>query len=168
MNKKGFANTLVIILAFVIITGIAGYFILFQEQETAPTIINTNTPTSSVSQNTQTTTAPISDLPIDLNALYKEWIHSREEEKDPAIAIYRPSDSVSLPPSRFRMKYRFQENGSCSWLTLAPNDAHYMTNGTCDYPENSGNIITIYKASGEKVGELIIFELNDSILKLKK
>jgi len=166
MNKKRFANTLVIILAFVIIMGITGYFILFQEQETAPTI--TNTPTSSVPQNTQITTTPISDLPTDQNALYKEWIHFREEDDDPTIAVYRPSDFVSLTPSRFRMKYRFQENGSCSWLSLAPNDAHYMTNGTCDYPENGGNIITIHKASGEKLGELIILELNDSILKLKK
>ena len=166
MNQKGFSNTLIIILALVITAVVVGYFVFFQKQETAPT--TTNTPTSSAPKNIQTTATSVSGLPMDLNALYKEWIHSYEEENDPTIAIYRPKDSRSWPPSRFRGEYRFQENGSCSWLTLAPNDAHYITNGICDYPENGGNVITIHKTSGEKVYELTILELSDSILKIKK
>lgn len=38
MNQKGSSNTLVIILALIIIVGIAGYFVFYQKQETVPTI----------------------------------------------------------------------------------------------------------------------------------
>jgi len=44
MNKKGFSNVLVIILALAIIAGIAGYFVFFQKQEIAPG--TTSTPVS--------------------------------------------------------------------------------------------------------------------------
>ncbi len=41
MNQKGFSNTLVVILALVIIAGVVGYFLFFQKQETAPPSIPT-------------------------------------------------------------------------------------------------------------------------------
>jgi len=50
MNKRGFSNILVVILVLVIIAGVAGYFTLSQKEETVPA----TTPTSNVSQNTQT------------------------------------------------------------------------------------------------------------------
>jgi len=61
MNQKGFSNTLVIILALVIIAGVTGYFVFFQKQETTPT--TTNTPTSNNSQNTQPTGTSVSGTP---------------------------------------------------------------------------------------------------------
>lgn len=49
MKQKGFSNTLVIILALVIIAGVTGCFVFFQKQET----VQTTTPTSNTLQNTQ-------------------------------------------------------------------------------------------------------------------
>ena len=56
MNKKGFSNILIIVLAVIVIIGIAGYFVLSQKQENTPPV--TNTPTSNTSQNTQPSTSP--------------------------------------------------------------------------------------------------------------
>lgn len=61
MNQKGFSNTLVIILALVIIAGVAGYFVFSQKQETTPT--TTNIPTSNTVQNTSPANTPISSVP---------------------------------------------------------------------------------------------------------
>ena len=61
MNQKGFSNTLVVILALVIIAGVGGYFVFFQKQETSPTV--TNTPTPSTSQNTPPTDTSVSGTP---------------------------------------------------------------------------------------------------------
>ena len=105
---------------------------------------------------------------VNMNNLYQTWTHSREEENDSAFEIYRPTDSMEFPISRFRMIYDFKENGKCSWYFLAPNDAHYWIDGTCEYPSSEGNVITIHNSSGKKVNELIIVELSDSILKFKK
>jgi hypothetical protein len=120
---------------------------------------------TSVSPNSQP-----SDLQTDTSALYQDWTRSFEEEKDPndyTEMIFRPSDSRTFPVSRFRLRYNFNDNGSCSWLFLAPNDAHYMTSGTCDYPGNDDNLITISDSSG-LIDQLAILELSDSILVLEK
>lgn len=61
MNQKGLSNTLVIILALVIIAGVAGYFIFSQKQETTPA--TTNTLTSNTVQNTPLANAPVSGDP---------------------------------------------------------------------------------------------------------
>ncbi len=61
MNQKGFSNTLVIILALVVIAGVAGFFVFFQKQEIPPTV--TNTPTPSTSQNTQPPATSVSGTP---------------------------------------------------------------------------------------------------------
>jgi hypothetical protein len=61
MNQKGFSNTLAIILAVVLIAGVAGYFMFSQKEETAP--ITTNTPTSNNSQNTEPADTPVSGTP---------------------------------------------------------------------------------------------------------
>ena len=61
MNQKRFSNTLVIILALVIIAGVVGYFIFFQKQEIPPTV--TNTPIPSTSQNTEPPATSVSETP---------------------------------------------------------------------------------------------------------
>jgi hypothetical protein len=61
MNQKGFSNILVIVLVFIVIAGIAGYFVFFQKQETSSTV--TNTPTPSTSQNTQPLGTSVSGTP---------------------------------------------------------------------------------------------------------
>lgn len=61
MNQKGFPNTLVVILALVIIAGVAGYFVFSQKQETLPT--TTNPPTSNTVQNTPPANTPVSGIP---------------------------------------------------------------------------------------------------------
>ncbi|MDP4000742.1 MAG: hypothetical protein Q8P83_00665 [bacterium] len=61
MNQEGFSNTLVIVLAVVLMAGVVGYFMFFQKQETAPT--TTSSLTSNNSQNTQPTGTSVSGTP---------------------------------------------------------------------------------------------------------
>lgn len=41
---------------------------------------------------------------INIELLNKEWVHSREEEKD-SILVYRPIDYKEFPTSRYRQMY---------------------------------------------------------------
>lgn len=69
---------------------------------------------------------PVND--VKLAHLYQHWIHSREEDAGPA-QTYRPHDFKQFPPSRFRMQYKFQQQGACEVFFLDPADAHHFKPG---------------------------------------
>jgi hypothetical protein len=69
------------------------------------------------------------DQPIlQADLLSREWTHSYEEQQnnEDEYQLFRPADFKNFPASRFRKKFIFKEDGSCSALKLAPNDAHYF------------------------------------------
>lgn len=99
--------------------------------------------------------------------LMKSWTHSYEENTEQDIEIYRPSDYLEFPMSWYRQIYIFGENNFCQYRVLAPNDAHYMKNGSWEYLENK-QIIDIFNEDHEIIFELEVVELSEDILKLKK
>jgi len=101
----------------------------------------------------------------DLNLIKRSWLHSQEEDNENGDWTFRPSDYKEFPPSRFRQYFEFKDNNVCSYLVLAPNDAHYIQEGVWKY-DASTNIITIMSES-EVVFEFQIIVLNKNILKLK-
>lgn len=62
--------------------------------------------------------------------LFQHWVRSDEEERPGTEEqVFRPAESREFPRRRFRMAYKFAENGDCEWLYLAPNDAHTFKTG---------------------------------------
>jgi hypothetical protein len=70
-------------------------------------------------------------IAMDINDLCQHWVHSWEEQKDPDVKdqIFRPAASRAFPPSRFRMAYKFAQNGDCEWFYLSPDDGHRFKPG---------------------------------------
>lgn len=59
------------------------------------------------------------------------WLHDRESEQEGSdFKLFAPCTSKTFPASRFRNMYQFKEDGTCNWLVLSPNDAHYLQDGT--------------------------------------
>lgn len=88
------------------------------------------------------------DTPDKDELLLGSWTSSYEDKKkwdDPEVFL--PTDSKDSPPSRFRMRYIFNKDGSCQYLYLAPNDAHKMVEGTW---LRKGNEVHITDKAGKK------------------
>ena len=100
---------------------------------------------------------------FNINMLKKEWVHSREEEKD-SILVYRPSDYTEFPPSRYRQIYFFADSGFCKYYVLSPSDAHYFEEGTWEYKEDE--ILNIFNPQKELIISYKIITLKDNLLEL--
>ncbi len=101
-------------------------------------------------------------------ALFKNtWIESYEENPSHDIRIYRPDDYKEFPPARFRQVFDFKTHNDCHYLVLAPNDAHYMTEGVWTY-ENSNRVLTILNPDSEVAHRFEVIELKEDLLKLKR
>lgn len=118
----------------------------------------------SVSSSAQTDTMFVGESP-----LYKCWIDSHEEnEKGSKILIYRPCDYYKrFTSSRFRAKFEFNKNGQCSFLVLAPDDAHYMTTGSWKFIDNQRSILIIKDTAGKIVYQYKIVSVSNDMLKLE-
>jgi len=99
--------------------------------------------------------------------LMKIWTQSYEENTVKDIQIYRPFDYLEFPISRYRQIYIFGENNFCQYRVLAPNDDHYLENGSWEYFENK-QIIEILNEDHKIIFELEVVELSEDVLKLKK
>ena len=110
---------------------------------------------------------PVDSLPpVDLSYsesadFFGSWTRSYEEEAGPnnwAEQIYRPSDSRQFPPSWFRHRYVFDQDGTCEWRILHPTDAHYMEPATWKADSEDRNLISIYNPIGTEVVRFKILE----------
>lgn len=81
---------------------------------------------------------------------YQHWINSYEEQTAGQV-VFRPQGSMEFPPSRFRMAYIFNIDGSCQYKYLSPVDAHRMEN--CVYTK-VGNKVYIYDETGKLIPDL--------------
>ena len=96
------------------------------------------------------------------------WAHSREEdEKDSDVMVYRSCDYNEFPFSRYRHKFELYENGKCSWLSLAANDAHSMIEGAWRY-KSKKRVIEIFDSKGKSLHKYRLIEINEKIMKIKK
>lgn len=101
----------------------------------------------------------------DLDALKGHWVHAYEEEGPDGYQVYRPREFQDFPASRFRQAFHFKDNHACSFLVLAPNDAHYYQDGHWQYDAAAG----IIRVSDEAfvIHEFRIVELTDELLKIE-
>jgi len=96
------------------------------------------------------------------------WTDSNEENSQGSkVSIFRPCDYMVFPPSRFRFTMNLKSDSKCSWLVLAPNDGHYMQEGTWTYNEKTDEL-KLYNLEGKEIRKFIIEEVGENILKLRK
>jgi len=94
------------------------------------------------------------------------WTDSYEENSD-NTKIYRPCNFKSFPISRFRFKMDLKEDGSCTYLYLAPNDAHSKKAGTWTFDEETKNF-KILSTGKEVIREFVIAKVEEDVLQIKK
>lgn len=95
------------------------------------------------------------------------WTDSREENKiDSELNIFRPCDFKVFPASRYRYSLELNANHKCSWLYLAPNDAHHMVDGTWTYNKESG-WLKIFDLQGNSVNSLKVIGLEKDLMKIE-
>ncbi len=110
--------------------------------------------------------------PDDLAQLFQSWVHSYEEEQETSaecVQLFRPSEYKEFAPSRFRMRYVFNEDGTCEWLFLHPADAHYMKQGTWEAAPGDSKVVLIYDTDGtidESVSFRIV-EIEEELLRIE-
>lgn len=104
----------------------------------APVVLSANECSKKSKQSTNrsssvglhTTSSQVNTQPdIPLNQIMGiTWIHAHEAKAPAGVEVY-VSQEEQLPPSRFRHRFRIEEDGTFYWYELAPNDAHYMAKG---------------------------------------
>jgi len=108
----------------------------------------------------------INEETIEKSLLEKSWTQSYEESTAEEFEVYRPSDYMEFPSSRYRQVFDFKANNECDYLVLAPNDGHYMKNGAWKYEEKT-TTLKIFNPDFEVLYEFEVVELNNDLLKLK-
>ena len=104
-------------------------------------------------------------LDIDVNDLFQHWVHSNEEEQPGGtIQIFRPAASMKFPPSRFRMAYKFAQDGGCEFYFLSPDDAHDFR--PCSWTISARDRMTLQIGASGKVTSYRIVQLSGKILRL--
>jgi hypothetical protein len=99
--------------------------------------------------------------------LEKSWTQSYEESTSESFEVYRPSDYQVFPVSRYRQVFNFKDNHVCAYRVLAPNDGHYMENGSWTYNAVTHRI-KIFSPNFSLLYAFEVVELQDNMLKLKQ
>ena len=98
--------------------------------------------------------------------LFKTWVDSREENSvNSSTRIFRPSAFKTFPASRFRMKYTFHKDGTCSYLWLSPIDAHSIK--PCLYKYKKGSI-QLFDTNKQKLETLTVLAFSSDKLIIKR
>ena len=100
---------------------------------------------------------------FDTELFCRAWTHSREE----SATTYRLASSREFPPSRFRMRYVFNEDGTCQWYYLHPTDRHHMRPGTWEIVGEEGDRVQILDEDGNRVKSFRVLELTQDVLRLE-
>lgn len=104
-------------------------------------------------------------LAIDVNDLFQHWVHSSEEEQPGGtIRVFRPAAAMKVPPSRFRMAYRFARNGGCEFYFLSPDDAHHFK--PCNWTISASDGMILHVSANGKATSYRIVQLSRKILRL--
>jgi len=99
-------------------------------------------------------------------ALSRQWVQSSEEQRaGGAVQVFRPAGSMTFPPSRFRMAYKFAADGSCEFYFLSPDDAHHFRPCTWKLVGVSDRRVLQLTADG-KTTSFRIAELSAKVLRI--
>ena len=97
--------------------------------------------------------------------LVRDWVRAHEEElPGDSVQVFRPEGAVALPPSRFRMAYRFAAGGTCESPVLSPDDNHRFKLGTWMIEPGAEPLLRI--AAEGTTTTFRIAELSASVLRL--
>ena len=100
---------------------------------------------------------------IDKNALYQEWIHSREEDTEQE-SIFRPADYEFPLTRRPRESFQLASDGSLTKGGVSPADRREEERGTWELKNDE---IAFY-ADSKPVQKRVISSVEPSKLVLKK
>jgi len=90
------------------------------------------------------------------------WVNSYEESTpDKGYEVYRPCDYKSFPASRFRFKMELNNDGTCNYFYLAPDDNHKMKPGTWS---NKNKLLKIFNSEGSLIKQFEIIQLEENLL----
>ena len=104
--------------------------------------------------------------PLDLDYFTQHWVRSYEEEPTATrVQIYRPEQFKAFPPSRFRMQYIFERDGTCQWFYLAPTDGHHFRDGRWRVASQEKDVIHIEQ--GEQTNVYRVLELTQDVLRIE-
>lgn len=71
------------------------------------------------------------------------WTDSYEESSGQETDVYRHCDFKEFPASRYRNSFTLHKDGNCSYLILAPNDAHSFVDGKWTLNKDTLTIINL-------------------------
>ncbi len=107
------------------------------------------------SENNETDTYQIS-------LLKKTWEHSYEELHN----IYRPSDYMDFPASRYRQSFTFKDDNVCYYSVLAPDDRHYEEEGKWKFDPKT-KVLEMTNSKSVILYKFKIIKLTENILEIK-
>jgi hypothetical protein len=99
---------------------------------------------------------------------YNCWKASLEEDDNVTgfeIKAYRPCDYKEFRPSLYRQTFSFNRNGTCLYLRMAANDAHYNAEGKWYYRRRDG-LITIKDSQDKVVFKIRVRHLDKNKMKI--
>ena len=95
-------------------------------------------------------------LPPGAEGLVGCWTDSREENAPGSKSrIYRPCDYKVFPLTWFRFEMDLKADLSCKWLFLAPDDGHFMKDGTWKY-DPVDKSLRIFDLDGGQVEAFVV------------
>ncbi|HBS88072.1 MAG: hypothetical protein A2W91_09835 [Bacteroidetes bacterium GWF2_38_335] len=104
---------------------------------------------------------------INKSYLTGSWIDSFEEKEEGfGGVVLRPYNFKYFPQAWFRFSINLEKDSECSWLVLAPDDAHYFKTGTWTFDEGTNEIKVNDKEGNLCLRFLVVFsDINLLILK---
>jgi len=113
----------------------------------------------------QATTPRGEPLSASVAALSRHWVQSSEDQRaGGAVQVFRPAGSMTFPPSRFRMAYKFAADGSCEFYFLSPDDAHHFR--PCTWKLGARDRRVLQLTADGKTTSLRIAELSAKVLRI--
>ncbi|HIK16832.1 MAG TPA: hypothetical protein IGS53_16325 [Leptolyngbyaceae cyanobacterium M33_DOE_097] len=98
------------------------------------------------------------------NALFRQWIHSHEEDQGD-IWVYR-TKGYAFPPARGREGMEFRENGEFFRYQIGPTDRIVTVSG--QWRMKDTNVIEIKLANQPTAISMTILECNEQILRIQQ
>ena len=103
-------------------------------------------------------------------SIYQTWVNSVEEQTNPNVQCYRPSD-YNFPNTRgVRTSFDIRENGTFTYTYSGPTDAMEKVNGTWKKNNDTSYEMTFDNppATFRKTFNVDVVSLGDGLLKIKK
>lgn len=92
------------------------------------------------------------------------WTHSHEESSGNEPAIFRPCDFKTFPFSRYRSRFTLRDDGTCDYLVLAPDDGHFVVEGSWSLNAVRDSLIIVDEDSQVLLEKMIVEVKEDKLI----